>query len=268
MSVSKFSVLMSVYKGDSPKFLTECFLSLKNQALSPNELILIEDGPISSELEGVINKFRNELKIISVKLKKNVGLGAALNKGLVFCSYDLIARMDADDIAIPERFKKQVKYMDTYLEVSASSGAVEEFNEQYETTFVRSCPSTHGKIINFSKKRSPLNHPATIFRKGDIESVGGYPALRRAQDYALWSILIVNGFQLGNLPDVLVRMRSGERLLQRRGVGHFKQEMKLLEFQRKIGFLTYRQYIVNKFSRFILRLSPIFVKSIFYKVLR
>ena len=268
MSVSKFSVLMSVYKDDSPKFLTECLLSLKNQTLSPNELILIEDGPISSELEGVINKFRYELKIISVKLKKNFGLGVALNKGLAFCNYDLIARMDADDIATPKRFKKQVNYMDTYLEVSASSGAVKEFNEQYETVFVRSCPLTHSEIINFSKKRNPLNHPATIFRKGDIESVGGYPALRHAQGYALWSNLIVNGFQLGNLPDILVRMRTGEGLLQRRGVRHFKQEVKLLEFQRKIGFLTYWQYIVNKFSRFILRLSPHFLKSIFYKMLR
>lgn len=264
----KFSILMSVYEADNPKYLDDCFHSLRDQTLIASEIILVEDGKISQKLKSVIEEYREELNIISIKLAENSGLAVALNKGLKYCNYELIARMDSDDIALPERFKKQVHYMNTCPEISASSGVIKEFNEKNKVISTRLLPVEHDEIVIFSKKRSPLSHPAVMFRRSVIDAVGGYPLFRNAQDYALWSVLITKGYRLGNLPDVLVMMRTGVDLLKRRNFLYFKQEFMLLLFQKKIGFLTFRQFVFNIMSRFLLRSSPNFLKSFFYKILR
>ena len=186
-----FNVLISVYFKEKPKYLEICLQSIMVQTLKPDEVVLVEDGPISAELKAVVEQFRDALNIVSVPLAENVGLACALNEGLKHCKHELVARMDSDDIALPARFEKQVVFMQSNPDIAASSGVIEEFDEAGLVTTKRVLPLVHSEIVAFAKKRSPLSHPAVIFRKSAVLDVGGYPLFRNAQDYALWSLLIV-----------------------------------------------------------------------------
>jgi glycosyltransferase involved in cell wall biosynthesis len=262
------SVLMSVYAKETPENLAECLQSLCEQTLTADEVVLVEDGPISDELKAVIEQFRDTLNIVSVPLAENVGLACALNEGLKYCKHDLVARMDSDDIALPDRFQKQVAFMQHNPDIAASSGVIEEFNEAGQVISKRVLPLVHSEIVAFAKKRSPLSHPAVIFRKSVVLDVGGYPLFRNAQDYALWSLLIVKGYKLANLSDTLVRMRTGSEMMGRRGLSFLKRELQLLSYQRNIGLLSFREFAFNAIGRTVLRLSPAFIKTWLYKVAR
>lgn len=262
------SVLSSVYFKEKPEYLEACLQSLDEQMLKADEVVLVQDGPISPDLKAIIERFRESLNIISVPLDENVGLACALNEGLKHCTFDLVARMDTDDIALPVRFAKQVAFMQANSDIAASSGFIEEFNDAGDVLSQRALPLEHDALVKFAKKRSPLSHPAVIFRKPAVLAVGGYPEFRNAQDYALWSLLIVKGYKLANLPDILVRMRTGSEMMGRRGYEFLKREVKLLKFQRSIGFLTLNELMFNLLARSVVRLSPLFIKRWLYKVAR
>ena len=157
----------------------------------PAEVVVVEDGPITPKTGDVLKKYTSVLNIKRLALPKNVGLASALNQGLKKCQFDLVARMDADDVAYSNRFSLQVNYMQQNPDIVASSCVVDEIG--FDEAFVckRMVPTEHEKILTFSKLRSPLNHPAAIFRKKIVERVGGYPLFHKGQDYALWSLLLV-----------------------------------------------------------------------------
>lgn len=107
-----FSVILSIYYKESPLFLRESLDSLFSQTICPDEVILVKDGPIGDELDNVIDSYVTRypyLKVLS--LVTNRGLGKALNEGLKYCSHELVARMDTDDIAMPERFENSWLYL-------------------------------------------------------------------------------------------------------------------------------------------------------------
>ena len=123
-----FSVLISVYYKEKPEYLKDAINSVFNQTLLPNEVILVEDGKLSDELYNTIKKLQekyNEIK--TVCLKENQGLGPALNEGLKYCSYDIVARMDSDDICMPDRFKIQIDFMEKHPDIDIISGWIDEF---------------------------------------------------------------------------------------------------------------------------------------------
>lgn len=262
------SVLMSVYFKEKPEYLEACLQSLADQTHKADEVILVEDGPISSDLKAIIDSYREVLNIFSVPLAKNVGLACALNEGLKQCSFDLVARMDTDDFAVSDRFEKQVAFMQATPDVAASSGLIEEFNDSGDVLSLRALPLEHDAIVKFAKSRSPLSHPAVIFRKCVVLSVGGYPRFRNSQDYALWSLLIINDYRLANLQVVLVRMRTNHEFMGRRGFEYLKLEIELLKFQYSIGFLTLHEFVFNLLWRSVVRLSPLFIKFWLYKFVR
>jgi glycosyltransferase involved in cell wall biosynthesis len=259
---------MSVYIQEKSTYLAACLQSLATQTVMASEIVLVEDGPINSDLNAIIEHYREPLNIVSVRLHKNIGLAGALNEGLQYCLYDLVARMDSDDIALPDRFKKQIDFMGSNPDVAASSGCIEEINDAGEIISQRVLPLDYAELARFAKVRSPLSHPATIFRKSEVLDVGGYPPLRKAQDYALWSLLITKGKKIENLPDLLIKMRAGDQMMTRRSLSYFKYELQLLQFQKKIGFLTSYEYARNLIFKFGLRAAPVFLKKIAYKSLR
>jgi len=266
------SVLLSVYKKESPAFLNQALLSIYDeQQLKPSQIVLVKDGPLSSELDEVISAWQERLgdTFTVAALPQNVGLGAALNEGLKHCEHELVARMDTDDVALAARFAKQVEFMNSNPDVVASSATLEEWDEalQYKQG-VRQLPTDSSLVLKFAKRRSPLSHPLAIFRKSVLQEVGGYPPLRKAQDYALWSLLLSKGYMLANLPDVLLKMRTGNEMLGRRGWGYFKQEYQLLKYQKEIGFLSGFDFAVNVLLKGGLRLAPDFVKRWAYKLAR
>jgi len=263
-----FSVLMSVYAKENPDYLKECLQSLVEQTLQPSQVVLVEDGPISDTLANIIHSFKDLLNIESVLLEKNIGLGPALNKGLESCYFDLVARMDTDDIAVSDRFQKQVKVMEQYPDISVSSGVVEEWNEDMtKMLHMRHLPLDHESIFKFAKLRCPVSHPAVIYRKSAIQRVGGYPDIY-PEDYPLWSNLLQNGFKFKNIPDVLIKMRVGEALVSRRGLDFLKGEIEIFKFQKQIGFINSYELFRNISQRLVLRLSPTLIKRLLYKFAR
>jgi glycosyltransferase involved in cell wall biosynthesis len=263
-----FSVLMSVYIKENPIYLKECLESLVMQTLQAPEIILVEDGPITSNLSEVIDFYYQSLPIKRIKFAQNQGLAAALNEGLRNCSHELVIRMDTDDIALPIRFKRQIDFMIANKNISVSSAWIEERDhEMHEKGFLKVLPEKHIDIIRFAKRRNPFNHPVTIFRKSAVLAVGSYP-LVFPEDYALWSLMLVKGYTFANIPEVLLYMRTGEAFIDRRGLDFFKGEVGLLKFQKSIGFLNIFEFLTSLALRAAIRLPPRSIRKILYQTMR
>ena len=267
-----FSVLLSVYVKENPRYLNEALCSIwDSQTRKPEQIVLVKDGPLTEELENCINNWKQKLgDILSiVELPENVGLGAALNSGLQQCRYELVARMDSDDVSLPNRFEKQVAFMEDNPDIAASSAVLEEWDETLSKCIgVRTLPLEPEKIIKFAKYRNPLNHPLAIFYKSIVLSVGGYPVYKTSQDYALWSLLLIRGYKLANLPDTLHKHRGGNELMNRRDYEYFKGELKILEYQHAISFLDNYEYLRNIAFRFFIRVPPRFIRRSLYRYLK
>ena len=110
--MNRISVLISVYSKEKPAYLQQSLNSIFAQTMPPDEVVLVEDGPLSEPLLAVIESYAQQHQELHVvKLPTNVGLGLALNEGLKHCNYNLVARMDSDDIMKPERLAKQAAYL-------------------------------------------------------------------------------------------------------------------------------------------------------------
>ena len=257
---SQFSVLMSVYDGENPLYLQASLMSLAHSTYVPSEVVLVEDGPINNKLQMVILKSRDFLTIKSVCLPENIGLPGALNEGLGACAHELIARFDTDDICASDRFEKQLMFMKDNPAVAAISSTIEEFDSVTGARLKRrSPPICHEDLLKRAKISSPLNHPAVMFRRSLVLSVGGYPIkLTRAfEDYALWIKLLVAGYKLANLPDVLVYMRAGyAQSFRRSGFSYAQEEFNFAKFLLRIGFLNYYEFIRFLCVRIPFRFMP------------
>lgn len=258
-----FSVLMSVYAAERADYLQASLESLVEQTLPADEVVVVEDGPLPNALRDIIETYREPLRIRSVALERNVGLAAALNAGLAQCRHDLVARMDSDDISLPQRFEKQVSFMAAHPEITASSAALEEFDET--GTFAhRVLPLDHDALQRFARYRSPLSHAVAVFRRSAVLAVGGYPPFKRSQDVALWSLLIVRGYRLANLPDTLFRVRAGRSFMQRNGLRSLPLELAVIRYQYRIGFLSAGAALRNSGVRLVLASVPPALKKQLY----
>lgn len=263
---------MSVYVKEKPDYLDTALNSIwLEQESRPTEIILVKDGPLTEPLEAIITKWHALLdsKMKVVALSQNVGLAQALNIGLSHCQYELVARMDTDDVSLPNRFKLQLEYLNKYTSIAACSGQVDEFdNRLVNKTGSRNLPTDPDTLKEFCRSRSPLSHPAVMYRKNIIESVGGYPNFRNSQDWALWSVLVCKNYPIGNLEQTLVKMRCDNELMLRRGGKYLINEIKLTHYQYIIGLINKRELVLNTIKKSILRLSPLFIKKFLYKNFR
>lgn len=264
-----FSVLMPVYELESPEFLDLALTSIEEQTLPANEIILVEDGPLTSKLYEVVEKFSSRIPISRVRLKSNVGLGKALQIGLDACSFDIVVRVDSDDICLPERFQIQFDYMLSHPSCSAVSCPVEEFREiPGDLEQIKDVPLNE-KIDNAIFVRNPLNHMAVAFRKSEVLKAGGYQDLRYMEDYYLWLRMHKNKCQLRNLSEVLVYARVGAGMLaRRRGVKYALSELVLLKkiYTEKIS--TSPIVAIRFFIRSMVRLLPLSILTYVYRILR
>lgn len=268
----KFSVLMSIYKKENPSYFERAMQSIwDEQTVKPNEIILVQDGPLTDGLYKVIDKWQRKMGEIfkTIPLETNVGLGDALNEGIKYCNYEFIARMDTDDIALPDRFKKQLKVFKNN-NIDICGGWISEFEDDEAKIYAyKKTPEFHNEIIRYAKVRCPINHPTVMYKKSVVEKAGGYQKMMLMEDYYLWARMIVTGAKFYNIQDILLNMRAGDSMLQRRsGVLYAKSELKLLNEFKKIGFLTTKEYIKNLFIRVPIRLMPIGILKFAYVFLR
>lgn len=239
-----FSVLLSVYQKEKPAYLRQALESVWQQSQKPSEIVVVEDGLLTEELYQILTEFGEGCPVfVRCPIAENVKLGRALAYGVEHCSYDLIARMDTDDLALPQRFEKQCEYMMKHPEIDVVGGWIEEFDEKTSYSAVKMMPETSEEIIKYARYRNPLNHMTVMFRKEAVLAVGNYAHFPMLEDYHLWSRMLAKGMKMYNLPEVLVRMRVDDVTYQRRGGRMYFQSYKhLRRMQREIGILSISEY--------------------------
>lgn len=234
-----FSVLISIYYKENPVHFNECMQSVwDKQTLKPNEIILIKDGPLSAELDQVIDFWQNKINetIKVIELEKNVGTGKAKNIGLQQCSNEIVCIVDTDDISAPDRFEKQVSYLYENPSLTLVGGQIIEFIDTIENQQgMRKVPLTHDKLIDYALKQSPFNNMTIAYRKSKVIEVGGYQHHLWMEDYNLFLRLIAANCRLANLSDTLVYARIGNGMhARRKGLEYIKSEKQLLNLKKQL----------------------------------
>jgi|APSaa5957512535_1039671.scaffolds.fasta_scaffold79703_2 glycosyltransferase involved in cell wall biosynthesis len=267
----KFSVLMSVYKNDSPKYFNQAVASILNQSLMPNEIILVRDGIVGRELNDTIQSFINNgiIKVKYVELENNVGLGLALSIGMKHVSYDYIARMDSDDISNYLRFETQIKYLIEHPDISVLGSYITEFDSKSGRRHIKKVPINISAIRSYAKYRNPVNHVSVIFRKLDVIDSGGYESVISYEDYYLWLKMIFLGKKIKNIPVSLVDVRAGSDMItRRRGWFMLKNDLNFFCKAYKKRYISLQMYMINIFIRFLVRMAPPKFTSFFYQLIR
>lgn len=218
----KSSVLMSVYKKDDPGFLKLALESIyEQQTRKPDEIVVVFDGPLTPELYGVLDAFRQgkEDVVFYYPQEENRGLGAALQIGTGKCTGDYILRMDSDDISAPDRFEKQLAYVEAHPEVDVLGGNIAEFDQtpEEENMRLRVCSQKHDDIVKMGKRRNPMNHVTVCIKRSALEKCGGYESVLLTEDYYLWLKMIAAGCKLENIHETMVYVRVGNGFTTRRG---------------------------------------------------
>ena len=264
---------MSVYYKEKPSFLNQAIESIQSQTLPTDDFVLVCDGPLNEELDAAIAVKQQEMgtSLNVIRLAKNGGLGNALNEGIRHCKNELVARMDSDDIAYPDRCEKQLAVFDTHPEVSICSGIVEEFTTDPRVVDTRRVPpETNEDIIEFAKKRNPFNHPCVMYKKTAVEAVGSYRDFYLLEDYYLWLRMLMAGYQGYNIQEPLLHMRAGSDMYKRRaGWKYAKTQVRLFRYMRNQGFIGNGQYIKSCVIRSGSALAPNWLrKFMFGRLLR
>lgn len=267
----KYSVLMSVYYKENPLFFSQSLDSMINQTIRPDEIVLVCDGPLTKELDRVINRYIKENKNLFnvIRLKENKGLGNALNIGIDNCRNELIARMDTDDVSKPNRCEKEIEVFDLNPEIGIVGSNIEEFSTSVnEMNSIRKVPEFHDDIRKFIKKRNPFNHPSVMYKKSEVLKAGNYKDVRYMQDYFLWVDMISNGTVGYNIQENLVSMRANDNLFKRRsGYEYLKIQYKLLKYMKEKKIINSFEYITFLALRSISSMLPNFIRKILFKKL-
>lgn len=191
-----------------------------------------------------------------IRLLENKGLGNALYEGLQACSFEIVMRMDSDDISVPDRFEKQIRYMETHSDISVLGGQISEFiNTEDNVVGRRVVPETSEEIAHVIKRRCPFNHMSVAFLRSKVMNSGNYQDWFWNEDYWLWIRMFQTGCKFANLPDILVNVRVGKDMYARRGgMRYFKSEMRLQKYMFDNRIINNRIFLVNVLVRFIVQL--------------
>ena len=273
--MATYSVLMSVYKNDSPDYLKIALESIyDNQTRKPDEVVVVFDGPLDVGLYAVLDAFREgkECVVKYYPQEENRGLGEALRIGSELCSGDYIFRMDSDDVSDPRRFEKQIDYIETHPEVDVLGTDIAEFDQSPDEPDkrVRSCPAKHDDIVQMGKKRNPMNHMTVCMKKKALMQSGGYQTLLLLEDYYLWLRMIVAGCKLANINDSLVYVRVGSGFNARRGSTDRITGWKVLQaFMVNHGMITKKEAWLNMLLiRGFVKTPAWLKKKLYQKLLR
>ena len=265
----KYSVLMSVYYKENPDFLMATIKSILNQTYKADEIVIVEDGPLTDELNMVINSFINEYSKLFklVKLEKNSGLGIALHEGILNCKNELIARFDSDDISDLTRCEKQINEFikDDKLDL-VGSRHVEFIDTKENIVSYKNLPLSDEEIKKYARRRNPISHSAVMFKKSKVIEAGNYREYYYLEDYDLWVRMIQIGCKFLNLKEYLSYVRVSKDLYKRRG--GIKYLGAILKFKKELyknGFYSLKDYVISSTSHIIVCLMPGSIRQFVYK---
>lgn len=260
----KYSVLMSLYKKEKPDYLRLALDSMLRQTIEPDEIVLVEDGPLTEELYDVLNDYP---MIHRIKNETNLGLGLALNVGLKECRNELVARMDTDDCSKSDRCEKQLqRFLEKpYLAIVGSH--IDEFvGDTSNVISQRIVPTTSEEIYEFAKKRSAFNHPAVMYSKTAVLENNGYSDLKRNQDVDLFGRMQFEGYKAENIDESLLWFRSSEELAKRRK--SWQNTWSYIATIRKfwkMGYSSFIDYAMVGIAQTGMYLMPVKIQNLIYK---
>ena len=259
MERKPFSVAISVYKNDDPVFFDLALQSItKDQTEKPDEIVLIVDGPIPEALMAVVDRYEEEYPgFRAIRLPENKGLGNALRLAVENCSNELIARMDSDDISLPTRFEQQLRCFEENPELDIVGGDITEFiGESDNIVGKRIVPQMDADIKAYMQTRCAMNHVSVMYKKSAVLSVGNYIDWFWNEDYYLWIRMQQKGCTFGNTGTVLVNVRSGADMYQRRGgKKYFQSEKGLQDYMLKHKMIGFGTYGMNVLKRWIVQIA-------------
>lgn len=267
--MEKYSVLMSLYRKEKPEYFVLAVDSMIYQTIRPDEIVIVKDGPLTEELDVLLEKYKKEYpELIRIVVNEtNLGLGLALNRGLEACRNELIARMDTDDISKPERCEKQLKRFEEKPELSIVGAHIDEFqNEVSNVISSRKVPCMSEEIYGFAKRRSAFNHPVVMYRKSKVLEQGGYSDLRRNQDVDLFGRMLFAGCKAENIDEALLWFRSNEELAKRRkSWENSKSYIDTIKRFWKMGYSNFKDYFVVAIAQFVMWVCPTRLQQLIYK---
>lgn len=265
----RFSVIMSVYKNDDPEQLRTALHSIIHQTLPPNEVVVVVDGPVPDTLREVLEEVKTAFPALRpLYQEQNRGLGGALRIAVENAQYDFLARMDSDDISLPQRFEWQIRQFQLQKDVSVVGGMITEFAESPEHIISkRVLPLDDAEIKRFMKSRCGVNHVTVMFKKADLLRAGNYQPGFIQEDYYLWARMILAGCRFQNIPQTLVNVRSGyDQFARRGGAKYFKDVLAFNRWMHRQGLISFARMGYNILVRGVVQLLlPNRLRTIIYK---
>ncbi len=255
MNFEKFSVSMCVYAKDNPEHFSVAVESILNQTAKPSEVVLVVDGPVPDELDLVIKKYEQNELFKVIRFSENQGHGNARRKGLELCENELVAIMDADDISVESRFEKQLSAFSAIPTADIVGGNITEFVGVSENIVGRrDVPEKDRDIKEYMKTRCPMNLVTVMFKKSSVERVGGFVDWYCEEDYYLWLRMALENMTFANVAEILVNVRVGEEMYNRRGgLKYFKSEAKLQKYMLSNHIIDTKTYIINVAKRLVVQ---------------
>ena len=254
-----FSIITSIYKNDQPDYVRVALDSmLVNQSIKPTEIVLVRDGMVPETLDSLLDEYEARYPEIFniIRLEQNGGLGKALKLGVETAKYDIIARMDSDDICLPKRFELQLQYLEQHPEVDIVGGQMTEFIDTPDNIVgKREVPCTNDEIYIFMKSRCALNHVTVMFRKEAVLNAGNYQDWFWNEDYYLWVRMMMAKCKFANVPDVLVHVRSGaDQYARRGGRKYYESEKGIKKLQLDNKMISKGEYPYFVMQRYIIQI--------------
>lgn len=214
-----FAVLMAVYRRDDPVLFDRALASVFANTLRPEAVWVVADGPLTAELEQVLQAWQQRQPglLQLLRLPDNRGLAHALNAGLQRIDQPWVVRADADDLNLPQRFEALARALQAQPGLDLIGSAILEVTPQGQALGVRAVPLTQPEIRRLAPVRNPFNHMSVAYRRERVLAVGGYPDLHLREDYGLWARMLAAGGCMANTAEVLVHATAGADLYRRRG---------------------------------------------------
>lgn len=265
----RFSVLMPVYCKEKPEYFSEALAGVINQTLKPDEIVVVKDGPLTEELEKVLSKYVDEnpglFKIVS--LGKNQGRGTAAAEGVKNCSYELIARMDSDDISREDRFEKQIQAFKDSPELDICGSQIAEFETDISNIVSRRrVPLEDAEIKKYLRMRSPFNHPSLMFRKSSVIKAGNYESCLYMEDAMLYVRMYLYGAKGCNIDEYLLYFRiNREMYLRRGGWEYYKNYKSTRQKIYETGYISSFEYYYSLVLHFLLAIMPNWLRGAVYR---
>jgi len=241
----RVSIVLPVRNGE--KHLLAALNSIQNQTLQIFEIIIINDGSTDNTAEIVRQASVHDHRIIIINNSSRIGMGYVFNQGIHVAQGEYVARMDADDIAHPDRLAKQVDFLDANRDVIVVGSQLTLINEVGNLIGTRSYPLCDHDLRRVMARFSPFAHPATMFRRALVVGLGGYdPRWAPAEDLDLWIRMSKYG-KLANLPEALLSYRiHGESVTARDSY-----KMHLMSARVRINGVRNHALLMSKFDIFL-----------------